>query len=104
MSEPKAHHAASAKSVIFLFNSRLFGSPAGYTMWIAGGGVKGGQIIGATDELGYVPVERPVSPADMHATLLHAMGFDQHRLSWNHNNRDGIPTVFGGEVIKEVFA
>jgi len=79
-------------------------SPAGYTMWLAGGGVKGGQIIGATDELGYVPVERPLSPADMHATLLHAMGIDQHRLSWNHNNRDEIPTVFGGEVIQEVFA
>lgn len=79
-------------------------SPAGYTMWLAGGGVKGGQIIGATDELGYVPVERPLAPADMHATLLHAMGIDQHKLSWNHNNRDEIPTVFGGEVIRDVFA
>jgi len=39
----------------------------------------------------------------MHATLLHALGIDQHRLSWKHNNRDEIPTVFGGEVIKEVF-
>lgn len=78
-------------------------SPAGYTMWLAGGGVRGGQVIGATDELGYVPVERPLTPADMHATLLHAMGIDQHRLSWNHNNRDEIPTVFGGEVIQEVF-
>lgn len=79
-------------------------SPSGYTMWLAGGGVKGGQIIGATDELGYVPVERPLSPADMHATLLHSLGIDQHRLSFNHNNRDEIPTVFGGEVIEEVFA
>lgn len=78
-------------------------SPAGYTMWLAGGGIKGGQVIGATDELGYVPVERPLSPADLHATLLHAMGIDQHRLFWNHNNRDEIPTVFGGEVIREVF-
>jgi hypothetical protein len=79
-------------------------SPAGYTMWLAGGGVKGGQIIGATDELGYVPVARPLAPADMHATLLHALGIDQHRLSFNHNNRDEIATVFGGEVIQEVFA
>lgn len=79
-------------------------SPAGYTMWLAGGGVKGGQIIGATDDLGYVPVERPLTPADMHATLLHALGIDQHRLAWNHNNRDEIPTVFGGEVVEEVFA
>jgi len=79
-------------------------SPAGYTMWLAGGGVQGGQIIGATDELGYVPVQRPLTPADMHATLLHAIGIDQHRLTYNHNNRDEIPTVFGGEVIDEVFA
>lgn len=78
-------------------------SPAGYTMWLAGGGVRGGQIIGQTDELGYVPVERPLAPADLHATLLHALGIDQHRISWNHNNRDEIPTIFGGEVIAEVF-
>src|SRR5690606_7964965 len=55
-------------------------SPAGYTMWMAGGGVKGGQIIGQTDELGYVPVECPLSPHDLHATLLHALGLDQHQL------------------------
>ena len=73
-------------------------------MWLAGGGVKGGQIVGATDELGYVPVERPLTPADMHATLLHAIGIDQHRLIYAHNNRDEIPTVFGGEVIREVFS
>jgi hypothetical protein len=79
-------------------------SPSGYTMWLAGGGVQGGQIIGATDELGYVPIERPLAPADMHATLLHALGIDQNRLSYSHNNRDEIPTVFGGEVIREVFA
>ena len=78
-------------------------SPAGYTMWLAGGGIRGGQIIGETDELGYVPVERPLSPADMHATMLHALGIDQHQLTWNHNNRDEIPTVFGGEVIREAF-
>ncbi len=79
-------------------------SPAGYTMWLAGGGVKGGQIIGATDDLGYVPIERPLSPADMHATLLHALGIDQNRLTYNHNNRNEIPTVFGGEVVQDVFA
>lgn len=79
-------------------------SPAGYTMWFAGGGVRGGQIIGATDELGYVPVQRPLSPADLHASLLHALGIDQHRLTWNHHNRDEIPTVFGGEVVSELFA
>ena len=70
---------------------------------LAGGGVEGGQMIGATDDVGYVPVERPLTPADMHATLLHALGIDQHRLTYEHNNRDEIPTVFGGNVIKEVF-
>ncbi|MEQ8790190.1 MAG: DUF1501 domain-containing protein [Pirellulaceae bacterium] len=79
-------------------------SPAGYTMWLAGGGVQGGRILGATDEFGYVPIERPMSPADLHATLLYALGVDQHRLIYTHNNRDEIPTVFGGEVIHDVFA
>ena len=78
-------------------------SPAGYTMWLAGGGVKGGQVIGATDELGYVPVERPVSPSDFHATILHALGIDQHKLYYTHNGRQEIATVFGGEAIAEVF-
>ncbi|MCB1209024.1 MAG: DUF1501 domain-containing protein, partial [Verrucomicrobiales bacterium] len=72
-------------------------SPAGYTVWMAGGGVKGGQVIGTTDDLGFVPVERAISPADLHATLLHALGLDQHRVIYSHNNRDEIPTVFGGE-------
>jgi len=77
--------------------------PTTYCMWMAGGGVKGGQIIGQTDDLGYTPVERPVSPADLHATLLHALGIDQHKLFYMHNNRKEIATVLGGEVIGEVF-
>ncbi|QDU13760.1 hypothetical protein CA11_15460 [Gimesia maris] len=77
--------------------------PTTYCMWMAGGGVQGGQIIGQTDELGYTPVERPVSPADLHATLLHALGLDQHKLFFRHNNRKEIATVLGGEVISEVF-
>ncbi|MCA9136263.1 MAG: DUF1501 domain-containing protein [Planctomycetales bacterium] len=78
-------------------------SPAGYTTWMAGGGVKGGQIIGATDALGYVAVERPVSPHDFHATILHALGIDANRLTYNHHGRDEVPTVFGGESIQEIF-
>ncbi|GAA4466935.1 DUF1501 domain-containing protein [Novipirellula rosea] len=79
-------------------------SPAGYTMWLAGGGIKGGQVIGATDELGFVPIERPLSPHDLHATMLHGLGLDQHKLIYLHNNREEIPTVLGGEVIREAFA
>src|SRR5262245_476450 len=78
-------------------------SPSGYSMWLAGGGVKGGQIIGATDPVGYAAIERPIHPNDLHATILHAFGVDQHRLIYRHHNRDELLTVNGGEVIEEVF-
>ena len=78
-------------------------SPAGYTVWFAGGGVKGGQIIGQTDPIGYVAIERPVSPHDFHATILHALGLRADKLTWNHHGRDEVPTVFGGEAVTEVF-
>ena len=78
-------------------------SPSGYTVWLAGGGVKGGQVIGATDEVGYAAIEKPVSPNDLHATMLHAFGIDQHDLHYLHNNRKEIVTVNGGEVVREAF-
>lgn len=78
-------------------------SPTAYTMWLAGGGIKGGQVIGSTDELGYAPVERPIGIHDFHATILHALGIDQYKLIFRHKNRDQIVTDFGGEVIKEAF-
>lgn len=79
-------------------------SPAGYTSWLAGGGVKGGQTIGATDPIGYVATERPVSVPDFHATLLHALGLDANRLSYRHHGREEKPIVFDGDTVKEVFA
>jgi hypothetical protein len=79
-------------------------SPSGYSMWLAGGGVKGGRVIGATDPVGYAAVERPVHPNDLNATILHALGVDQHRLAYDHHNRKEIPTVLGGQVVQEVFA
>ena len=79
-------------------------SPSGYTVWMAGGGVRGGQVIGATDPLGYAAIERPVEPVDLNATILHAMGIDQHKLYYEHHNRREIATVNGGKLIKEVFA
>ncbi|VAX42371.1 hypothetical protein-putative related to sulfatases [hydrothermal vent metagenome] len=79
-------------------------SPAGYSMWMAGGGIQGGQIIGATDVFGYTPVERPISINDFHATILHALGIDQHKLFFMHKNRKQIVTDFGGEVIREAFS
>ncbi|NNE93854.1 MAG: DUF1501 domain-containing protein [Verrucomicrobiales bacterium] len=78
-------------------------SPAGYTVWLAGGGVKGGQVIGETDPIGYVVTKRPVSPHDFHATILHALGLKAESLTWNHHGRDEVPTVFGGAPVTEVF-
>jgi uncharacterized protein (DUF1501 family) len=79
-------------------------SPSGYSMWLAGGGVKGGTIVGATDPVGYAAIERPIHPNDLHATILHALGINQHRLVFRHHNRNEMATVNGGEVIQEVFA
>jgi hypothetical protein len=78
-------------------------SPNGYSMWLAGGGVKGGQVIGATDAIGYAAIERPIHPNDLHATILHALGINQHELYYVHNNRREMVTVNGGDVIKGVF-
>jgi Protein of unknown function (DUF1501) len=74
-------------------------SPSGYSMWLAGGGVKGGVIIGATDDVGYAAIERPIHPNDLHATMLYALGVSQHRLTYRHNNRNELATVNGGEVV-----
>jgi len=78
-------------------------SPVGYTVWMAGGGVKGGQIIGETDPLGYVAIDRPTHPSDLHATVLHALGIDQYALTYPHNGRDELATVLGGNVLHEAF-
>ena len=78
-------------------------SPSGYTTWLAGGGVRGGQIIGKTDEVGYAAIERPVHPNDLHATILQALGLDQHELVYEHHNRRELVTVNGGKVVQEVF-
>ena len=79
-------------------------NPLGYSVWLAGGGTKGGQAVGATDELGYAAVERPVSISDFYATLLHALGINQHELTWSHHGRDEIATNLGGDIVSEVFA
>jgi hypothetical protein len=79
-------------------------SPSGYSIWLAGGGVRGGQVIGATDPVGYAATERPVHPNDLNATILQALGLDQHLLTFLHHNRKEIPTVLGGEIIHEILA
>lgn len=79
-------------------------NPHGYTMWFAGGGVRGGQAIGSTDEFGLRAEDRPFGMQDFHATILHALGLDQHRLWYLHNGRHEKLTDFGGTVIESVFS
>jgi hypothetical protein len=79
-------------------------NPWGFTMWMAGGGVKGGQVIGATDEFGYKAEVEPYSVHDMHATILHAMGLDHRKLTYYYGGREQRLTNFGGDPVLKVFA
>ena len=79
-------------------------NPWGFSMWMAGGGVKGGQIIGQTDEIGLRYVERPCHVHDIHATILHLMGLNHVQVTFQHNGRMERPTIVSGEVIKQVLA
>jgi hypothetical protein len=79
-------------------------NPHGFTMWFAGGGVKGGQAIGDTDDFGLYGVGDRYHMRDFHATILHALGLDQHQLWYLHNGRHEKLTDFGGKVIEKVFA
>lgn len=79
-------------------------NPWGFTLWMAGGGVRGGQILGSTDEVGLRAAERPIHVHDIHATLLSLIGLDHLRVTYRHDGREERPTVNGGLVIPEVFA
>jgi len=79
-------------------------NPHGFTMWFSGGGVKGGQVIGETDELGVRAVAGRAHMRDFHATILHLLGLDQNRLWYLHNGRHEKLTDFGGAVIQQVLA
>lgn len=80
-------------------------SPAAYTVWLAGGGVRGGQVIGSTDEIGYTVTERPVRPQDLHATILHALGINASQLVYDHHGLQETPLgVTGGAPVLEVFS
>jgi hypothetical protein len=78
-------------------------NPHGYTMWLAGGGVQGGQAIGATDEFGLRAVDTPISVNDFHATILHLLGLDHERLTFLHDGRDERLTNVAGRVEERVF-
>jgi Protein of unknown function (DUF1501) len=76
----------------------------GFTMWLSGGGVKGGLVYGATDEFGYAAVEKPVHVHDLHATILHCMGIDHERLTFRYSGRDFRLTDVSGVVVKDILA
>lgn len=78
-------------------------NPHGFSMWLAGGGVKGGQVIGTTDAVGLRAESEKAHVHDIHATLLHLLGLDHTRLTYRHNGRNERLTEVSGTVIKKVF-
>jgi hypothetical protein len=79
-------------------------NPWGFTMWMAGGGAKGGQYVGTTDEIGLRAVEKPCHVHDIHASILYALGMDHLQMTYQHNGRAERPTIVGGNIFKEIFA
>lgn len=76
----------------------------GFSMWLAGGGVRGGYVHGATDEFGFAAVEQRVHIHDLHATILHLLGFDHEKLTYRYAGRDFRLTDVHGEVVNELLA
>jgi hypothetical protein len=78
--------------------------PNAFTMWLAGGGIKPGVVHGASDEFGFRAVEKPVHVHDLHATILHLLGFDHTRLTYRFQGRDFRLTDVFGNVVKDIIA
>jgi hypothetical protein len=76
----------------------------GFTIWLAGGGIKGGYSYGNTDEFGYRAIEKRTHVHDLHATMLHLMGFDHEKLTYRHAGRDFRLTDVAGHVIRDIIA
>jgi len=79
-------------------------NPFGFTMWLAGGGIKGGTIYGATDDFGFKAVEKPAHVHDIHATILYLLGIDHTKLTYRYSGRDFRLTDVAGNVIHEILA
>lgn len=79
-------------------------NPEGFTMWLAGGGVKGGIQYGATDDYGYYAVENKIHIHDLHATILYALGLDHEKLTYRYSGRDFRLTDVAGHVVHDIFA
>jgi uncharacterized protein (DUF1501 family) len=74
----------------------------GFSMWLAGGGIKGGRVVGATDAIGLRAVEKPYHLRDVHTTILHQLGLDQKALSYLHLGRKERLTLVEGKVIQSI--
>ena len=79
-------------------------NPFGFSVWLAGGGVKGGKVYGATDELGYHAVEDVATVYDLWATVLHQLGIDHEKLTHRYGGRDFRLTDVHGNVLNEILA
>ncbi len=79
-------------------------NPYGFTVWLAGGGIKGGTIYGATDEYGYKAVENPLMVHDLHATMLHLLGMDHTKLTFRYSGRDMRLTDVHGQIIHDILS
>ncbi len=79
-------------------------NPWGFTMWMAGAGIRGGRTIGSTDEIGFRATERPCHVHDIHATMLHLLGLNHFDLTYLHNGRSERATINGGHLIEELVA
>lgn len=79
-------------------------NPWGFTIWMAGGGVKRGNVVGATDEIGLRAIEDRSHVHDIHATILHLMGMDHEKLTYLHGGREERATINGGHVIQKALA
>jgi uncharacterized protein (DUF1501 family) len=78
--------------------------PFAFSIWMAGGGIKGGQVVGKTDDLGLNVVEDRIHVHDMHATLLHCLGFNHEKLTYHHQGRDFRLTDVSGNVVPKLLA
>ena len=78
--------------------------PEGFSLWMAGGGIKGGQVIGKTDELGLTITEDPIHIHDLQATFMHLLGFDHKRLTYRFMGRDFRLTDIHGELVPKLMA
>jgi uncharacterized protein (DUF1501 family) len=79
-------------------------NPFGFTMWMAGGGVKGGLTYGSTDDFGYYAVDKKVHVHDLHATMLYLLGLDHKRLTYRFSGRDMRLTDVAGEIVRGVLS